>query len=762
VKYEYTKLMIVKKILIMLAISCIFAFSAMGGPYPNRFSPLADNTTEEISRPRASVANYLMSPVAYQWKSHSSGVRYDFGDDQAGSFPLPFTFSFYGQNYNTVYFSSNGYLSFYSTSPTVWSNPTFPSDSSNARRVIAPFWDDLTGTNSGGIFTNAGADYVCISWIDYYRLSEPIIGTFQVVLFQDGRIQFNYQYISYVSGGYTTGLNYGDGYYYNSYTQITDSTNYLGLLFTPGVESDTVLTTPADQEFEANSGPHLITWTATDSTLGASPTYAISSNGVSIVSNMPWSSGSPINLDVSGWSHGEYDIVIFVYDGLGGEVHDEVNLLITPAGGNLAPSFSFRPENIDFATDSYSSYTIEWGLYDPNVSGNQYYNIYYQYSWGGQYSLTGSQYWESGGTASYTFYNWNPDHFRLNFVVNDGFGLTASDTVEVVVFDPYNENPTLTTPEDITYVVDDTNAPHITWTINDEYYTTNRLYEVFRDGTRIAFNLWGDGTSVDINPASLSIGTYTFEIVVDDAQLGIATDTVVVNVVPNVAPVINELPDLQYSVYSTTPAVLMWSIADTTFFGQGDYTIRVDGSIVTTGNWNGSTPVSFPWDDITPGVYTVLLEVDDNAGGTDTDTVIVTVNNCPYLSSPANIQYVVGSSDSYAIVWNVIDLTIGDSTYSITKDGVEIANGNWISGDNIGDIDVSGLDIGTYEFKIIVFDGTGLNSTDIVIVTVVAPPEEEADSGPLAWYWIVLIVAGAGVAVFAMVKIVKKNKYGNI
>ena len=62
----------------------------------------------------------------------------------------------------------------------------------------------------------------------------PIVGSFEVILYDTGEIIFNYDYIDYIDpySGYTCGLNLGeDTRFYNSYQDLTTETEDFSLYF---------------------------------------------------------------------------------------------------------------------------------------------------------------------------------------------------------------------------------------------------------------------------------------------------------------------------------------------------------------------------------------------------------------------------------------------------------------------------------------------------------------------------------------------------
>lgn len=132
-----------------------------------------------------------------QDKSDKNGSVKDW-DDRYFVVPLPFPFNFYGQNYDTVYASTNGILTF-GTSTTALSNRSIPS-TSLPNNFIAPFWDDLRfyendsarlDTVSG--VTSDGVRYFVIEYenVAHYGCAGEVTD-FEVILYENGDILIQY------------------------------------------------------------------------------------------------------------------------------------------------------------------------------------------------------------------------------------------------------------------------------------------------------------------------------------------------------------------------------------------------------------------------------------------------------------------------------------------------------------------------------------------------------------------------------------------
>jgi hypothetical protein len=168
-------------------------------------------------------------------------------DDQSWPYELPFTFTFFGQQYNSVYVCSNGYLDF-TNSTSSYMNST---EILKQRCMIAPLWDDIitNGTSQQGediSIHSPSLDSVCIRWIgERYETGDPV--NVEVILYEDGRIKFNYG-AGNSNLSPTIGISGGDGskYHLSSYDGNTQLNQVQTILFTPCGHDGQSFTIPLD------------------------------------------------------------------------------------------------------------------------------------------------------------------------------------------------------------------------------------------------------------------------------------------------------------------------------------------------------------------------------------------------------------------------------------------------------------------------------------------------------------------------------------
>src|SRR5215831_13157172 len=118
------------------------------------------------------------------------------GDDNSTSVNLPFTFSLYGQSYNTAYVCTNGHLTFQNPRfGCPFFNSSIPS-SGMPNAAIYPFWDDLflDGSSSTWTETLSNPDRFVIEWRNASFF--PCCGDrldFEVILYANGDILTEYR-----------------------------------------------------------------------------------------------------------------------------------------------------------------------------------------------------------------------------------------------------------------------------------------------------------------------------------------------------------------------------------------------------------------------------------------------------------------------------------------------------------------------------------------------------------------------------------------
>ncbi|MDA3838357.1 MAG: M14 family zinc carboxypeptidase [Candidatus Delongbacteria bacterium] len=221
----------------------------------------------------------------YAWEDITgTGTALNLSDDQESSpISLGFSVNFYGTVYNSIVIGDNGAATFTGTDLSS-TNPMIPSGSS-PNAIIAPFWDDMDASSNSSdniyYYSDAGNGKFIIQWNQIVNYSGSSKNTFEIILYQDGRIVFQYNSMNGILDACTVGIESNTGLdglslaYNSSYVK-----NNLAIEFNPNflpqwLSLDTVSGTIIQ------SGSDMVTATADATDLSYGSYYAdiiISSN----------------------------------------------------------------------------------------------------------------------------------------------------------------------------------------------------------------------------------------------------------------------------------------------------------------------------------------------------------------------------------------------------------------------------------------------------------------------------------------------------
>ena len=163
--------------------------------------------------------NYSSAPT-YDWIEivGNGGVNFNFNDGGDGVYnnastdviQLPFTFKFYGVDYNEITVSTNGWIAFGDREMAAFRNYSVPG-AGGPSPMVAAFWEDLTTNNGGDVYRLINDDYVIIQWNEmrvYEHGSQE--NTLQMILYNpensftpsgDGEIKIQYKEFNNISDG---------------------------------------------------------------------------------------------------------------------------------------------------------------------------------------------------------------------------------------------------------------------------------------------------------------------------------------------------------------------------------------------------------------------------------------------------------------------------------------------------------------------------------------------------------------------------------
>ena len=403
---------------------------------------------------------------------------------------------------------------------------------------------------------------------------------------------------------------------------------------------------------------------------------------------------------------------------------DQVSCAITQVNDNVRPDASVGGVNLSYTFCKGGTLILDGTGSRDEEDGN---NLTYAWDWTLPISFTPADATTATVDATAAFANRSPGTYDIGLKVTDSEGASDSEfgTVVVKAADdpscnqpPVAENDAVVTSEDVAV------SGNVTANDSDDKGVANSTVSLVSGPSNGSLTLSANG-SFTYTPAAEYSGTDTFVYKLTDAQglSDTATVSITVNAV-NDAPVAN--PDAKTTPEDTAVsgqvtssdvdgAAPTYTVA--TGASNGSVVMAADGSYTYTPNANYNGPDSF--------TYTV----DDYRGGTDTETVSITVtpvNDAPVANPDAKttpedtaVSGTVTSSDidggapSYAVA-------TGASNGSVTMD----ANGNYTYTPNAN---YNGPDSFTYT----VSDGEGGSDTETVSITVTPvndPPVAGDDS----------------------------------
>jgi len=209
------------------------------------FEELAQSTvvtaTTELDFVANPVIDYIVGDgddscsASFEWIDATDGAPHNLGDDVWTSVELPFPFIYYGNSYDTLFISSNGFVSFGQGYPR-WSGVIpFVGPPNNA---IYGLGEDLNPKNGqqGTIYTKVLADERFV--IEYHQVEHWSSGnpeTFEIILdARDSTILMQYQQVSWPDFA-NVGIENSDGSRGVSYSFANDPplTPGLALKYTP-------------------------------------------------------------------------------------------------------------------------------------------------------------------------------------------------------------------------------------------------------------------------------------------------------------------------------------------------------------------------------------------------------------------------------------------------------------------------------------------------------------------------------------------------
>ncbi|RKZ15897.1 hypothetical protein DRQ53_07750, partial [bacterium] len=183
---------------------------------------------------------------AFDWVDITAvGTPVPFGsyrdDGNEGPIPLGFDFPFYGDTFSELNACTNGWMSFTSTQTSYTNQPLPNSGFSTPENLLSPWWDDMVYDESDGNYAyyhNDGSRFIVTYYVRRIAQFSPPFYEFQVILYPNGNIVYQYNEVGTTLNSSTIGIQNGtrdDGLTvaYNDGSYIHDG---MAILFSAGTD----------------------------------------------------------------------------------------------------------------------------------------------------------------------------------------------------------------------------------------------------------------------------------------------------------------------------------------------------------------------------------------------------------------------------------------------------------------------------------------------------------------------------------------------
>ena len=329
--------------------------------------------------------------------------------------------------------------------------------------------------------------------------------------------------------------------------------------------------------------------------------------------------------------------------------------------------------------------------------------------------------------------------FKLKVTDNDG--ASSEDLVTVKVNPAPNKLPEARAGSDITITLPN-NRTSVSGVLSSDPDGTIATYAWAKLSGPSQFII-ADASAALTSITNLVEGTYTFRLVVTDNDGGTDADSIIIKVNPAPPPP-NIAPVAQAGENQTITLPIDYISLNGTASSDQDGTITayswtyLTGPATYTLNNAGSATASVTG--MVEGTYSFKLEVTDNDGAKDTDTVSIIVEEETAPPPPPNVEPVANAGSDIVITLPVNQATLHGEE-SVDADGT-ITNYSWkkISGPSSysfvsatsATTIIENLVEGTYEFRLQIKDNNGSLSNDTVKIVVNPAPNETpaSDAGP--------------------------------
>lgn len=309
-------------------------------------------------------------------------------------------------------------------------------------------------------------------------------------------------------------------------------------------------------------------------------------------------------------------------------------------------------------------------------------------------------------------YYYHEFYFEAGDYVSFTLGWSDGSDLDFYLYDPSGNEiahaATLTNPEYMEVLIPETGY----YTLETEYYSGTQadltlLYNILvEQGTPYVFHgVVGTDLTIDLASEGLPDASYLVNMYGYGWNYNYEySDAFVFD---TSAPVIVDAP-VDFEMDWGTTETLSMLVSE----WNGTYSLSIDGTEVDSGIVSGMTEISYDFEGVEPGVYTVSLEV--------VDVILSLTTTYSFEITVLNTETLMDVSVSGSVITVVgIDDTINSGTYTITDGSTTLASGSWTNGTAFTfDISTATLSDGVHYIKITLNDGYGGEVSDEVMVIV--------------------------------------------
>jgi hypothetical protein len=419
--------------------------------------------------------------------------------------------------------------------------------------------------------------------------------------------------------------------------------------------------------------------------------------------NVTFSGRTSSKVTLSNLEEGTYVFRLTVRDDKGAIATDDVSVFVT-TGTNALPTVNAgEDKTITLPTNSV---TLTGTASDPDGS-------IVSYAWtkvaGGAATLSGAS------TATLKASGLEAGTYTFRLTVKDNSGATKYDDVKVYV----NIPPTVNAGADKTIVLPQNSVTFTGSASDPDGSIVSYAWSQVSGG---ASSLSGTST-LSLTASGLLQGTYVFRLTVKDDRGASKYDEVTLTVnaeIVNATPVANAGSDKVVTLPSNS-VTLQGTGTDSDGVIVSYSWKKVSGGSATL---SGANTSKLNASGLEAGLYVFRLTVKDDNGASHSDDVSVFVNQPPIVNAGAD-KVITLPVSSLSIQASASDVDGSIAQYTWTK----ISGGSAaMSGTTTSKLSVTGLEAGSYVFRITVHDDKGASKYDEVAVLVNRPPVVNAGS----------------------------------